>query len=329
MSAARDLAGRTTSATSAAGGPPGTAGYARRVPAPPIRYRSADEDSGRWAGFEFRPGDIVISTRSKSGTTWMQMICALLVFQTPDLPAPLGQLSPWLDFLATPLDEVLARLAAQQHRRFIKTHTPLDGIPLDRRATYIVVARHPLDMAVSLYHQSDNIDRARMRELAGQPEPTEPPRPRRPLKPWLLSWIDSDDDPRQEMDSLPGVMWHLSDAWARHGEPNVLLFHYGDLSADLAGQMRRLAGELDITVPGPAWPGLVDAATFEQMRAGADRLVPGGGVLKSSAAFFRRGSSGAGRELLTDGEFGHYLARAAQLAPPDLLAWLHARRATR
>ena len=69
----------------------------------------------------------------------------------------------------------------------------------------------------------------------------------------------------------------------------------------------------------------MDAATFERMRAGADRLVPGGGVLKSSAAFFRRGSSGAGQELLTDGEFGHYLAPAAQLAPPDLLAWLQPR----
>ncbi len=302
-------------------------GYARRVP--PVRYRSADEDSGRWAGFEFRPGDIVISTRSKSGTTWMQMICALLVFQTPDLPSPLGQLSPWLDFLATPRDEVFARLDAQRHRRFIKTHTPLDGIPLDPRSTYIVVARHPLDLAVSLYHQGDNIDRARMRELTGQPEPTGPSPPRLPVTEWLLGWIGSDDDPRQAMDSLPGVMWHLSDAWARRGEPNVLLFHYDDLSADLAGQMRRLAGELRITVPGPAWPGLVQAATFEQMRAAAGRLVGGGGVLKSSAAFFRRGSSGAGRELLTEAEFAHYLARAAQLAPPDLLAWLHGRRIAR
>ena len=82
-------------------------------------------------------------------------------------------------------------------------------------------------------------------------------------------------------------------------------------------------------MPAPAWPGLVQAATFEQMRAGAERLVPSGGVLKSSAAFFRRGSSGAGRELLTDDEFAHYLARAAQLAPPDLLAWLHAPRSAR
>jgi hypothetical protein len=29
----------------------------------PVRYRPADEGSARWAGFRFREGDIVISTR--------------------------------------------------------------------------------------------------------------------------------------------------------------------------------------------------------------------------------------------------------------------------
>src|ERR1700689_3665054 len=123
----------------------------------PYRYQSAEEDSGRWLDFPFRAGDIVISTRSKTGTTWVQTICALLVFRTPELPAPLGRLSPWLDHLITPRDEVYARLAAQQHRRFIKTHTPLDGIPLDPRVTYIVTARHPLDTAVSLCRHNEII----------------------------------------------------------------------------------------------------------------------------------------------------------------------------
>jgi aryl sulfotransferase len=56
------------------------------------------EDSHRWLDFPIRDDDIIICTRSKHGTTWMQMICALLVFQTPDLPAPLPELSPWLDW---------------------------------------------------------------------------------------------------------------------------------------------------------------------------------------------------------------------------------------
>ncbi len=294
------------------------------MPEAPTRYQSAEEDSARWRGLEFRQGDIVISTRSKSGTTWMQMICALLVFQTPDLPAPLSELSPWLDWLVVPRDEVYARLAAQDHRRFVKTHTPLDGIPIDARATYIVVARHPLDMAVSLYHQGDNLDRERIRRLTGQPQPDEPPSPRPPIREWLLGWINRDVEPREQLDSLPGVLWHLSDAWARRAESNVVLVHYDDLSTDLGSEMRRLATLLDITVPEEAWPELVAAATFEQMRAAGRHVVPDpSGVLKDTGAFFRRGTSGAGRELLTADELVDYRARTAQLASPDLLAWLH------
>lgn len=296
-----------------------------------MRYVSDDEDSARWDGFPFRQGDIVISTRSKSGTTWMQMICALLIFQRPEPPAPLSRLSPWLDWLITPRAEVLAKLEAQSHRRFIKTHTPLDGLPLDGRATYIVVGRHPLDMAVSLYHQSANIDRERLRELTGRGgEPAPPRRPRPDLHEWLLSWIEAEPRPQDELDSLPGVMWHMSDAWRRRtvgvgsAGPAILLVHYDDLSADLEGEMRRLAHLLGIDVPEYKWPDLVHAARFEQMRATAVRQAPAtGGVLKDPGAFFRRGYSGAGAEVLSAEELSGYYARTLRLGPPDLLDWLH------
>jgi aryl sulfotransferase len=294
------------------------------VPGAPFRYQSPEEDSARWLGFPFRDGDIVISARSKTGTTWVQMICALLIFQTPRLPAPLARLSPWLDHLIAPREEVYARLAAQQHRRFIKTHTPLDGIPLDPRATYLVTARHPLDMAVSLYHQGGNIDRARLRQLTGQPEPAGSPRPRLPLHDWLLRWITDDDDPREYLDSLPGVLWHLSDAWARRSQPNVLLLHYDNLLADLEGQMRWLAGRLGIAVPEQAWPALIQAATFERMRDHADTLIQiPPGISIDTASLFPRGTSGAGREILSAEKMAGYYARAAQLAPPDMLERLH------
>jgi aryl sulfotransferase len=288
-----------------------------------MRYRSPDEDSGRWTGFPFRPGDIVISTRSKSGTTWMQMICALLVFQTAELPAPLATLSPWLDWLVEPRDEVYARVESQPHRRFIKTHTPLDGIPIDPRATYIVVARHPVDMAVSLCHQGANLDRDRIAQLTGAPPPTAAG-PRPTIHDSVVGWIDHETVPADELDSLPGVMWHLTDAWRRRHEPNVLLVHYADLSADLDAEMRRIAAHLGIGVPDDRWPALVEAATFGQMRARAAELVPDpAGIMKDRHAFFRRGRSGAGREMLTEAEFDRYLERAARLAPPDLLSWLH------
>lgn len=288
----------------------------------PLRYVSPDEDSARWDGFPFREGDIVISTRSKSGTTWLQMICALLVLGTPELPGPLPSLSPWVDHAIRPVSEVVAGLEAQRHRRFVKTHTPLDGIPLDDRATYVVVGRHPLDLAVSLFHQGDNIDRERLAELTGST--TAPRRPRPSLHDWLVSWTLTETTPQEQMDSLVGVLHHLTDAWSRRTADNVLLVHYADLLADLPGEMRRIADRLGIEVPAEAWPSLVEAATFAQMRARWDELAPNTlGVLKDGARFFRSGRSGAGREVLTDAELATYERRVAELAPPDLVAWLH------
>ncbi len=289
----------------------------------PIRYTSPEEDSARWVGFPFRQGDIVISTRSKSGTTWVQMICALLIFQTQDLPDALNNLSPWLDWLITPRADVLAQLAAQSHRRFIKSHTPLDGLPADPRVTYIVTGRHPLDMAVSMYHQSDNLDREHMRRLLGQPPPPSPRPDRLPLRQWLVAWIEDDPDPRVSLDSLPGVMAHLRGAWTRRSEPNIVLVHYDDLRGDLGGEMRRLAGHLGIEVAEDTWPQLVAAASFESMRAGSLGSATPDGVLKDPAAFFRRGTSGAGAEVLDDGEQRRYYQKAGAMAPEDLLAWLH------
>jgi hypothetical protein len=188
--------------------------------------------------------------------------------------------------------------------------------------TYVVVARHPLDMAVSLYHQGANLDRKRIAELTGQPLVESGRRPS--LEDWLRSWVESDPDPREQLDSLPGVLWHLSDAWERRNDGNVVLVHYDDLRRDLAGEMRRLAARLRIDVPEEAWPRLVEAATFEHMRSRADELAPDpSGVMRSHQAFFRVGSSGSGKALLTPGEQESYLTRAAALAPADLLAWLH------
>jgi hypothetical protein len=60
------------------------------------------------------------------------------------------------------------------------------------------------------------------------------------------------------------------------------------------------------------------------MQARADRLAPDpSGVLKDRRAFFRQGANGTGRALLSAEEFARYRRRTAELAPPDLLAWLH------
>jgi hypothetical protein len=253
----------------------------------------------------------------------MQMICALLVFRRADLPAPLRDLSPWLDWVIEPRDTVVARLESQMHRRFIKTHTPLDGVPLDPVVDYIVVAREPVDAAVSLYHHAANLDRRRIAELTGGPS-SSPDLP--PLHRWLPAWIRWDGDPRERLDSLAGVMWHLSDAWERRTDANVHLVAYGDLCADLAGQMHRLADRLRVPVPDDRWDELVDAATFDRMRERADDVAPGPvGVLRDSTAFFRSGATGHGAALLDASTADLYEQRLHELGSADLVAWLRSR----
>jgi aryl sulfotransferase len=280
----------------------------------------ASEDNERWDGFEHRAGDIVISTRTKCGTTWMQMICALLVFQDPDLPAPLAEISPWLDWDVEPLATVTDRLAAQTRRRIIKTHTPLDGIPIHPDVTYIVVGRHPLDVAVSLHHHRANLDRARIAELTRTPLGFPPPET---LPRWFREWAGGEVPPEVQLDTLRGLVHHVRDAIEPRPDADVVLVHYRDLADDLEGQMRSLASRLGIAVPDATWPALIDAASFGSMKRSATKHAPDRlGIIRDADAFFRGGRTGDGLAAFSSDELAFYGSRVRELADPDLVRWL-------
>ena len=116
------------------------------------QYRTWTSDSRRWDGYRPRQGDIIIATYPKSGTTWMQQIVGLLVFASPE-PRPVGDISPWLDRrFGAPIEEVNRLLDGQTHRRFIKSHTPFDGMPLHDEVKYIHVARDGRDACLSFHN---------------------------------------------------------------------------------------------------------------------------------------------------------------------------------
>ncbi|HKN38474.1 MAG TPA: sulfotransferase domain-containing protein, partial [Acidimicrobiia bacterium] len=126
---------------------------APRLPRRTRTYRHHHLDSTRWDAVRHRPGDIVVSTSIKAGTTWMQRILSLLVFGTGPLPDVLIRVSPWIDCrYVDPLDEVVARIEAQTHRRFLKTHLPVDALPFDERVRYVVVGRDSRDVFMSMWN---------------------------------------------------------------------------------------------------------------------------------------------------------------------------------
>jgi aryl sulfotransferase len=293
---------------------------------PIAHYQNILTDSARWDDIELRDGDIVISPPPKCGTTWTQMICALLIFQSTDFPRPLDAMSLWPDYLIHPREEVVAELAAQRHRRFMKTHTPLDGLPYDEKVTYICVARDPRDAAISWDNHLANTDFPTLMQLraaavgaeeGGPPAPLpEPPESARDRF-WL--WVDSSED----VIGLPSMLHHFSTFWQMRDQPNVVLLHYQEMTEDLDGTMRRLAARLGIEVPEEKWPELVRAASFGEMRSRADELAPEAQIYIDRKEFFHRGTSGQWRELLGPDDLRRYQEKVQKLADPELVDWVH------
>jgi hypothetical protein len=300
------------------------------APPPRPRYHSFITDSGRWEGFAFRPGDIVISTPPKSGTTWMQMLCALLIFDGPAFPAPLEEVSPWLDMVNRPLPEVATSLAAQAHRRFIKTHTPLDGLPWHADVTYLVIGRDPRDVAISREHHHANMDIERFLALrtasVGNTDFAALPRPSYPSgdsAAWLRNFVANDTN--GGLPTLATVLHHLDTGWQRRLNPNVALFHYADLQTDLPGELLRLASVLGISCSLERARELAPEASLARMRERAADVAPSAsrGYWKDVRAFFRSGGGGEWRAHLSASDLVAYDARVAALVSPDLAAWVH------
>lgn len=306
-----------------------------------VLYRELMTDNLRWDALELRDGDIVISTPPKCGMTWTQRLVSLLVFDGPELPGPLSTVSPWLDQTIRPIEEVIAILDAQRHRRFIKTHTPLDGLVLDDRVTYLCVGRDPRDAAVSMLHQTTNMDRGRMRALheAAVPpaERLGPPAPEpgsgRGVVEEFRHWLEGPAlpppgvgfTPPKGIGTLANVLHQFGKVWERRHLPNVALFHYADYLADLPGELVRLAEVLGIELSQARAAELAQYASLGAMRSRASEIAPNttDGIWHSDEQFFRRGGSGEWQEYFGIAEYRRYNHRINQLGPPDLLAWAH------
>ncbi len=293
------------------------------------RYRTMVSDTALWAEFPLRASDVIISPPAKCGTSWTQMLCALLIFDSAEFARPLTEISPWLDATTYDFAATVATLEAQRHRRFIKTHSPLDGLPSAAGVTYLCVGRDPRDVALSFSHAMANINPDAMvaaAATAGIVPGDLPPPPEDPLERFWL-WADTEfvNSPNGFGATLANQAHHLQTFWDRRHEPRVVLLHYDDLLADLPGQLRRLAAALEIDRSPERIEELAASATFERMRERADELAPGidSNIWRSNRAFFHSGTSGQWRDLLSPADVHRYRERLAQLASPDLIDWLH------
>ena len=290
-------------------------------------YQCHHFDSTRWDYFEPRDDDIIIATSYKAGTTWTQAIVAHLLFPDGDLPAAPAEMSPWLDMRIVPLELILNSLRAQEHRRFIKTHLPLDGTPYDERLKYLYVARDARDVFMSLWNHYTNMRDeifTLMNLLPGR-QGEEFPKPPGDIHAFWHSWTTRGWF-EWESDGWP--YWsHLANVqswWNFRDLPNIQLIHYSDMLEDTEREMRRIAAFLEIDVPERSWPGIVKAVSFTEMKRQGERYAPGGGQFWKGGAetFLHKGTNGRWRDVLSEEEMSLYEASCKRALTPDCRDWL-------
>ena len=273
-------------------------------------------DSTRWNGFAFRDDDIVIATWSKSGTTWTQQILSQLVF---DGAADVyGQaLSPWIDFQLTP--QAVGIAEAQTHRRFLKTHLPLDALVFSPRAKYLYVGRDVRDVVWSLHNHFRAFTpfaRERFAE-SGARTGTVLPAPMDDAREFYLRWLDGEEF------RDPSFWRHVQGWWDARRLPNVMLLHHARMKADLPGEMRRIAQFLDIEIDESRFPLMLEHCSVAHMKARAaeveflGRMFEGGG-----RTFVNKGTNGRWRDVLSADEIARCDDLAAQKLTPDCAHWL-------
>lgn len=279
---------------------------------PVRRYSSPISDTQRWAHFPFRSGDVVVHTPPKSGTTWVITIVLMVIFRRAAVDSTVVR--PWFEATFRDLDETIAALEEQQHRRCLKSHAPYDGLPHRGGISYISIFRHPLDTFLSFRNFVPNF------------------RPIADGHPYRGTFDDAFDlflsrpfDREDCFDvTLRQIVYHYRSVSEGKLPRNVLRLHYADLKHDLAGGVRRIARHLGADLDDELVAQITSASSFESMKSKADLYAPGRikGVVPGTAEFFDSGALDKWRAHFSEEQIARYSDEIDALLDRDQRHWL-------
>lgn len=284
-------------------------------------------EGSRWLRYQPRAGDIIVSTSYKAGTTWVQTIIANLIFQDGEFPAPISVIAPWLEMRMRPADADFAQLESQTHRRSIKTHLPLTGMPYYAQVKYVVVGRDGRDVFMSMLNHHSNYSEQMWEILQTLDAAVGSvfPRDMGDACSWFREWTTrSAFDWEQDGYPYWSHLYHFQTWWDYRHLPNMYFVHFADLLADPAREVRRLAAYLEIPIDEALFPQILERITFASMRENFARIEPMADIVWKEGAktFMNKGTNGRWREVLGPAELKLYDAAVARALTPEAATWL-------
>jgi len=292
-------------------------------------YRTWLVDSRRWQHYSPRKNDVIVTTYPKSGTTWMQRIVSLLIFQNLD-PVNLDRLAPWLERrTGPPIRDVIKEFDKQSHQREIKTHLPFDGLPIYEEVRYIHVVRDGRDIALS-YHNHCNAHRLNsmdiLNKIGMEDETIQKPYPDIAVDPaeFFHNWLRMPAI-NEQPDGSPFLSYfQYEKSYAKaFGLENILFVRFADLLTDLVGEMRKIADFLEIHIEDRVLERLSHGAGFKQMQKDGEQLIPLTVNTFSDGAkgFFNKGESGLWRDVFKEEDLVLFEEKQKEI-PCSYLTWM-------
>ena len=295
-------------------------------------YQNHHLDSTRWDRYAPRAGDVIVTTAYKAGTTFTQEILLHLLHGCEDPLPERSEISPWIDARFHPgtLDDLYAALEKQQGIRFIKSHLSQDGLPYFEQVRYLVVARDPRDVFMSLSnHHQNYTDLAYAAvdggERVGGPMPRFDEDLQRRFRSWITrGWFE------WESEGWPfwGNLRHTQTWWDVRHLPNLCFLHFADMLADLEGTVRKIAAFIGHPVSDDDVARVVRETRFDNVKRKAieadaeapedePRIFAGG-----RASFIFKGTNGRWVGLLGDADLALYEEAKARVLSPDCARWI-------
>jgi hypothetical protein len=232
------------------------------------------------------PGDVVVCSYFKSGTTWMLQIVTQIAWRGEAEFDNIHYVVPWPDAppphrkQIIPIENTSPAERSPTGLRAIKTHLNAAQIPWAEHAKYIAVVRDPKAVVVSGYHFIKAIGLG----------PTMPP---------FGIWVDMFTMRRFFQGSWAR---HLAGYWARRGQQNLLFVRYEELRADLPGGIDRIAAFMGVELTTAQRARVISRTSFAGMRREGHKFDPGGGApwrKTGGAVMLRDGGTGKKDTLLS------------------------------
>lgn len=291
-----------------------------RLPQKTREFHNHHFDSTIWNNFSFRNDDIIIATYAKSGTTWLQQIVSQLIFNGEE-GMEVAHMSPWLDLRVPPKEVKLPEVEAQTHRRFLKTHLPVDALVFSPKAKYIYIGRDGRDVVWSMYNHHANANDLWYHALNDTPglvgEPIAKPNP--DIVKYYNEWLDKDGFPFWPFWENIRTWWEIRNL------PNVHFIHFANLKADMPGEIKKLATFLEIEIDEAKWDAILEHCSFEYMKKNSTKSVPLGGAFwdGGSDTFINKGTNGRWKDALSQQESERYEKMCVENLGEECARWLN------